>query len=225
MVDFEYIHFDSPSLKSSKIINIVKGALLMLVEFKIINDPLRPSVCTNLCSVCYRHNKYEGKGIGCCSYEPEFCLFDLVFLYLHYPDIYEFTMNKGRIIKGYNGIMVEMKTGIEQCPFVSDSGCVLPRDAMNPLCRLFICREAAIFGPAIIEEKFDEYFLSKEFYLNNFLNSKLMYDVSLTRSSLNNFIVEFSQTIKAMISGINRIDPPLETFNREINIEDFGVIL
>jgi hypothetical protein len=194
----------------------------MLAEFKIINDPLRPSVCTNLCAVCYRHTKYESKGIGCCSYEPELCLFDLVFLYLYYPDIYEFTLKKGRIIKGYNGIMVEMKAGLDHCPFVSNSGCVLPRDAMTPLCRLYICREAAIFGPAIIEEKFDEYFLSKEFHLNNFLNSKLTYDPSFTKSRLNTFIMEFAQTINTMIAGINRINPPIDTFHREIKIKDFG---
>ncbi|WP_066633716.1 hypothetical protein [Desulfolucanica intricata] len=196
----------------------------MLAEFKIINDPLRPSVCTNLCSVCYRNKRNESKGIGCCSYEPEFCLFDLVYLYLHYPGIYEYTLSKGRIIKGYNGTMVEMKTGLNHCPFISDTGCVLPRDAMTPLCRLFICREAAVFGPAIIEEKFHEYFLSKEFYLNNFLNSKLIYYKGITKSKLNNFIEEFAQTINNMIAGINTINPPVETFNYEINIEDFGCI-
>ena len=196
----------------------------MLAEFKIINDPLRPSICTNLCSVCYRNNKNKSKSkrIGCCSYEPEFCLFDLVFLYLHYPDIYELTLRKGQIIKGYNGIMIEMKAGLNHCPFASDSGCVLPKDAMTPLCRLFICREAAIFGPPIIEEKFDEYYLSKEYDLNNFLNTKLIYDEGFTRSRLHNFIAEFSQTINTMIADINRINPPIETFNKEINIEDFG---
>lgn len=110
----------------------------MLAEFKIINHPLRPSVCTNLCSVCYRDKKKESNRIGCCSYEPELCLFDLVFLYLHYPTIYEFSLKKGQIIKGYNGIMVEMKTGLNRCPFISDTGCTLPRDAMSPICRLYI---------------------------------------------------------------------------------------
>lgn len=195
----------------------------MLAEFTIINDPLRPSICTNLCSVCYRNNK--NKKIGCCSYEPEFCLFDLVFLYLYYPDIYELILKNGQIIKGYNGIMIEMKVGLNQCPFVSDIGCVLPKDALPPLCRLFICRQAAIFGPAIIEEKFDEYFSSKEYQLNNFLNSKLIYDQDFTSSRLHNFIAEFSQTVNTMISGINRIKSPLESFNREINIEDFGSLL
>ncbi|MDR3541137.1 MAG: hypothetical protein P4L69_09285 [Desulfosporosinus sp.] len=199
----------------------------MLVEFKIINDPLRPSICTNLCSVCYRNHKYESKNIGCCSYEPEFCLFDLVFLYLHYPDIYELILKKGQIIKGYNGIMLEMKSGLNHCPFASDNGCVLPKDALTPLCRLFICREAAIFGPAIIEEKFDEYFLSKEYCLNNFLNSKLtlIYDKGFTRSRLHHFITEFSQTINTMITGINRTNPRIETFNREINLKDFGILV
>lgn len=195
----------------------------MLAEFKIINDPLRPSISTNLCSVCYRNNKKESKRIGCCSYEPEFYLFDLVFLYLHYSDIYEYILKAGQITKGYNGIMVEMKVGLNHCPFASDIGCVLPKDAMTPLCRLFICREAAIFGPAIIEEKFDEYFLSKEFHLNNLLNSKLKYDKRFTISRLNTFVVEFSQTVNAMIVGIDRINPQIETFQREININDFGI--
>ncbi len=196
----------------------------MLAEFKVINDPLRPSVCTNLCAVCYRHTQYEGKGIGCCSYEPEFCLFDLVFLYLHYPDIYNYIMTKGQIIKGYNGIMIEMKTGLNQCPFISNSGCVLPRDAMTPLCRLYICREAAIFAPAIFEEKFDEYFSSQEYGLNNFLNSKLIYDQSLTCSVVNKFIEKFAQTINTMLAGINRTNPPIDTYQREINIADFGLL-
>jgi len=196
----------------------------MLAEFKIINDPLRPSVCTNLCSVCYR-NKHGSKRIGCCSYEPEFCLFDLVFLYLHYSDIYELILKKGQIIEGYNGIMVEMKADLKHCPFASDLGCVLPRDAMTPLCRLYICREAAIFAPAMIEEKFDEYFSSQEYDLNIFLNSKLAYDKTFTRSRLHNFIEEYSQIINTMIAGINRTNPPLETFNTKINIEDFGLLL
>ncbi|MGI6120657.1 MAG: hypothetical protein ACOYIB_08895 [Desulfosporosinus sp.] len=193
----------------------------MLAEFKIINDPLRPSVCTNLCVVCYRNNAHSKK-IGCCSYEPEFCLFDLVFLYLHYPEIYKYVLKKGRIIKGYNGTMVEMKTGLNQCPFISDTGCVLPRDAMTPLCRLYICREAAIFGPAIIQERFDEYFSSKEYNLNIFLNSKFIYDTSLTSSGLNNYIMELTPTISAMLDEINRINPPINTFYKEINIMDFG---
>lgn len=196
----------------------------MLAEFIFINDPLRPSISTNLCSVCYRNSKSDSKRIGCCTYEPEFCLFDLVFLYLHYPDIYELTMKNGQIIKGFNGIMIEMKAGLNYCPFVSDMGCGLPKDALTPLCRLFICREAAIFGPAIIEEKFDEYFLSQEYYLNNFLNNRLIYDKGFNTSQLHNFIAEFSQTINTIISGINRSNPPIETFNREINIEDFGLL-
>ena len=197
----------------------------MLAEFKIINDPLRPSICTNLCSICYRNNSKESNKIGCCSYEPEFCLFDLVFLYLHYPDIYKSILEKGQIIKGYNGIMIEMKVGLNKCPFASNLGCVLPRDAMTPLCRLFICREAAIFGPAIIEEKFDEYFSSKEYDLNNFLNSNLIYDEGLTRSRLHDFIAEFSQTVTTMVAGVDRDNPPIEAFNKEINIEDFGIVL
>lgn len=196
----------------------------MLAEFQFINDPLRPSICTNLCSVCYRNHKNERSQIGCCSYEPEFCLFDLVFLYLHYPDVYDLTLKKGQIIKGFNGIMIEMKTGLNHCLFSSDNGCVLPKDALTPLCRLFICREAAIFGPAIIEEKFDDYFLSKEYYLNDYLNSQLIYDKGFTRSRLHDFIAEYAQTVNSMIAGINRIDPTIETFNREINIEDFGII-
>ena len=196
----------------------------MLAEFIFINDPLRPSISTNLCSVCYRNSKSDSKRIGCCTYEPEFCLFDLVFLYLHYPDIYELTMKNGQIIKGFNGIMIEMKAGLNYCPFVSDMGCCLPKDALTPLCRLFICREAAIFGPAIIEEKFDEYFLSQEYHLNNFLNNKLIYDKGFNTSQLHNFIAEFSQTINTMISGIDRSNPPIKTFNREINIEDFGLL-
>lgn len=194
----------------------------MLAEFTIINDPLRPSVCTNLCSVCYRHAKYEGKGIGCCSYEPELCLFDLVFLHLHYPDIYDFVRQKGQLIKGYNGTMVEMKTGLRQCPFVGKRGCVLPRDALTPLCRLFICREAAIFAPAKYEEKFDEYFTSREYQLNSFLNSKLLYKHSLTSAELHSFIVNSAPVIKEKIKDIDRVDPSVETFNNEINIEDFG---
>ncbi|GAB6154262.1 hypothetical protein JCM17380_30120 [Desulfosporosinus burensis] len=118
--------------------------------------------------------------------------------------------------------MIEIKTGLNHCPFASDLGCVLTKDAITPLCRLFICREAAIFGPAIIEEKFDEYFLSKEYDFNIFLNSKLRYDKGFNRSRLHNFIAEISQTVNTMISSINRINPVIETFKREINIEDFG---
>ncbi|MEG6523182.1 hypothetical protein [Desulfotomaculum sp. 1211_IL3151] len=196
----------------------------MLAEFKIINHPLRPNVCTNLCSVCYRDKKKESNRIGCCSYEPELCLFDLLFLYLHYPSIYEFVLKKGRIIKGYNGIMIEMKTGLNRCPFISDTGCVLPRDAMTPLCRLYICREAAIWGPSIIEEKFNEYFSSKEFQLNNFLNSKLTYDKGFTRIKLNSFIEKFAPAIKAMIAEIDTTNPPVEIFNKEIVVKDFGIL-
>lgn len=197
----------------------------MLAEFKIINDPLRPSITTNLCSVCYRNNEKGPKPIGCCSYEVEFNLFDLVFLYLHYPKIYALTLKMGQIIKGYNGVMIEMKAGLNHCPFASDLGCVLPKDALTPLCRLFICREAAIFGPTIIAEEFDKYFLSTEYNLNNFLNSKLVYDEGFTKLRLHNFIEGFSQTVNTMITRINRINPPIETFNREINIEDFGILL
>lgn len=194
----------------------------MLAEFTIINDPLRPSICTNLCAVCCRNNEKER--IGCCSYEPEFCLFDLVFLYLNHPDIYELIMKKGQIIKGFNGIMIEMKAGLNHCPFVSDTGCILPKDATPPLCRLYICREAAIFGPAILEDRFDEYFLSKEYSFNNLLNNKLIYSEDLNSTILHNFIAEFSPTINTMIAEINRINPTIETFNREITLEDFGVI-
>ncbi|WP_407309460.1 hypothetical protein [Desulfosporosinus sp. SB140] len=196
----------------------------MLAEFKIIYDPLRPSISTNLCAFCYRNEK-ECEKIGCCSYEPEFCLFDLVFLNLHYPDIYALILKEGQIIKGYNGIMIEMKIGLNQCPFVSNMGCVLPKDAMTPLCRLYICREAAAFGPAMIEEKFEEYFESKEYHLNNFLNSKLTYDKDLTSSRLHDFITKSSQTVNTMIAEIIRTNPQIETYNREIHIEDFGVLL
>ncbi|KLU65373.1 hypothetical protein DEAC_c25100 [Desulfosporosinus acididurans] len=193
----------------------------MLAEFKIINDPLRPSICTNLCSVCCRNAANDPKKLGCCSYEPEFCLFDLVFLYLNYPDIYTLILSKGQIIEGYNGIMVEMKSGFNHCPFASNTGCMLPKDAATPLCRLYVCREAAKFGPPQIEARFDEYFSSKEYNLNNDLNSKLNYEDGMSSSRLDNFIKECSPTIKAMISGVNRIDPPTETFTKEIPIEDF----
>jgi hypothetical protein len=118
--------------------------------------------------------------------------------------------------------MVEMKTDLNQCPFISNSGCVLPRDAMTPLCRLYICREAAIFAPAKIEEKFDQYFSSQEYDLNIYLNKRLIYDQSLTSSELNDFIAESAQTINTMIAGINRSNLSIETFQREINIEHFG---
>jgi hypothetical protein len=195
----------------------------MKAEFKIINDPLRPSVCTNLCTACCRNNDGGGPKIGCCSYEPEFCLFDLVFLYLHYPDIYATILNNGQIIKGYNGIMIEMKAGLKHCPFVSDLGCILPKDATTALCRLYICREAAMFGPSSIEERFDEYFGSKEYELNNFLNSKIIYDRNLTSSTLHDFVAEFSRPIKVLTAAIDRINPPIETFHKDINIEDFRV--
>ncbi|AFM39900.1 hypothetical protein Desaci_0844 [Desulfosporosinus acidiphilus SJ4] len=193
----------------------------MIAEFKIINDPLRPSICTNLCSVCCRNNGSDRKKIGCCSYEPEFCLFDLVFLYLNYPDIYEQILKKGQIIKGYNGIMVEMKAGLNQCPYVSGSGCLLPKDATTPLCRLYVCRQAAKFGPSFIEEKFDEYFSSKEYHLNQYLNSHLNNEMDLSSSKLHDFVKEFSEPINSMISEIDRNNPPIETFTQEINLEDF----
>ncbi|MDQ7092322.1 hypothetical protein REC12_01785 [Desulfosporosinus sp. PR] len=196
----------------------------MLAEFEIISDPLRPSIRTNLCSVCCRH-KNTSKKIGCCSYEPEFCLFDLIFLHLYYPDIYELIMKNGRIIEGYNGIMLEMKVGLNQCPFASNQGCVLPKDAMTPLCRLYICREAAVFGPALIEERFDDYFKSKEYELNNYLNNKLIYDQNFNSTKLHDFIIEFSQPIKTMIAEIDRTKPTVETYHREINIEDFKLVL
>lgn len=196
----------------------------MLAEFKIINDPLRPSICTNLCSVCCR-NTYEGKKIGCCSYEPEFCLFDLAFIYLHYPDIYKLILEKGSIINGFNGIMVEMKVGLNHCPFASDLGCILPKDALPPVCRLYICREAAIFGPPILEDRFDDYFSSEEYNLNIYLNSKLTLEKGLTNSGLHNFILQYSQSVSTMIAGINRDSPLIETFSKEISIENFGIIL
>lgn len=195
----------------------------MLAEFRIINDPLRPSISTNLCAVCCRNKEKDSIQIGCCSYEPEFCLFDLVYLYLHYPDIYHSVLEKGQIIEGYNGIMVETKVGLNHCPFATNRGCILPKDAMTPLCRLYICREAAIFGPAIIEERFDEYFSSEEYHLNKYLNSKLVYDQSFTSAKLHNFIVEFSQPINSIIAKIDRINPPIETFHKEITIETFSI--
>lgn len=196
----------------------------MIVEFKIIYDPLRPSISTNLCSVCHRNQNQQNK-IGCCTYEPEFCLFDLVFLYLRYPDIYQAIMHKGQIIKGYNGIMIEVKSERHHCPFINEFGCVLPKDATTPLCRLYICREAALFGPANIEEKFDEYFISREYHLNQYLNDQLIYDKSLTNSKLHEFIVEFSPTISAMLAEIARTNSPAEVFSREIDVADFGVLL
>ncbi|MBC2725429.1 hypothetical protein [Desulfosporosinus sp.] len=196
----------------------------MLAEFKIVNDPLRPSISTNLCSVCYRNSENETKSIGCCSYEPEFCLFDLVFLHLHYPDIYELILKRGQIIKGFNGIMIEMKAGLNQCPFISNLGCVLPKDATPPVCRLYICPEAAIFGPSVLEKKFDDYFVSKEYALNNYLNSELIYDKGFNSTSLHNFIVKYSQTTKTMIAGIDTTNPQVDTFNTDINIEDFGIL-
>ncbi|AET69148.1 hypothetical protein Desor_3671 [Desulfosporosinus orientis DSM 765] len=194
----------------------------MLAEFKFINDPLRPSISTNLCSMCYR-NTTDIK-LGCCSYEPEFCLFDLVFLYLNYPQIYIEIFNRGQIIRSFNGIMVEMKMGLSQCPFATDIGCVLPKDAIPPLCRLFICREAAMFGPAMIEEKFEAYFSSKEYDFNNYLNGKLVFEGGLTIVKLHQFIQEVSPGVKAMIQEINRTDPPVDTFQREISPEEFGIL-
>jgi len=66
---------------------------------------------------------------------------------------------------------------------------------------------------------------SKEYSLNNFLNHHLRYDKSLTKSRLHNFIVEFSQTVNSIIAGMNRNNPPIETFKSEMNIEDFGILL
>jgi hypothetical protein len=37
--------------------------------------------------------------------------------------------------------------------------------------------------------------------------------------------VENSQTASTMIAGINRINPPIETFHKKIAIEDFGILL
>lgn len=197
----------------------------MLVEFRIINDPLRPSISTNLCSVCYRTKNDKTQRIGCCTYEPEFCLFDLVFIFLHYPDIYQLIMTQGQIIPGFNGIMLEIKSGLDRCPFASKIGCVLPKDALTPLCRLYICRQAAVFGPAEIEDKIEEYKSSVEYSLNNFLNLHLKYDKSLSKTRLHNFIVEFSQTVNSMLAKIDRNNPPIETFKIEMNIEDFGIVL
>lgn len=194
----------------------------MLAEFNIINDPLRPRISTNLCSVCWRNSKDHK--LGCCSYEPEFCLFDLVFLYLHYPELYLDILNRGQIIAGFNGIMIEMKTGLNRCPFASDLGCLLPKDATPPLCRLYICREAAIFGPEFIEEKFEEYFLSKEYDFNKHLNRQLRFDGDLTGSILHEFIAGVSPSLKVMIKKIKRTDPPLDSFKKEMSLEEFGCL-
>ena len=215
--------------------------MLYNAEFTIIEDPLRPSVGTNLCSVCFRHRQYEGKGIGCCSYEPEFCLFDLVFLYLKYPDIYDVIRQKGRIIKGFNGIMAEMKTGISQCPFVGSSGCTLPRDALTPLCRLFICREAAVFAPARFEERFDAYFTGIEYGLNQKLNELLLERISekseksgerisgkpsgesgLTWVSLHDYIADFARIISREIASIDRTNYPTESYRCVVDLAEFG---
>ena len=197
----------------------------MLAEFIIIEDPLRPSVTTNLCSVCYRHDRYEGKGIGCCSYIPEFCLFDLVFLYIVYPDIYKNLRQNSRIIKGFNGIMAEMETSLKQCPFASNTGCILPRDALTPLCRLFICREAARFAPFKFEQRFDDYFTSKEYHYNQWLNARLPSETSLTWASLHNSIKGFASEINKEIISIDRTNPVVESFSNEISLSDFGTIL
>lgn len=193
----------------------------MLAEFKVINDALRPSISTNLCSVCCRNEKNKQK-IGCCSYEPEFCLFDLVFLYLEYPAVYELLLREGRIIKGFNGIMVEMKSGLNRCPFIGELGCSLPKDATPPLCRLYICRQAAVFGPPLLEERFDDYFTSNEYRLNDFLNSKLNPDADLDSRQLHGFIVKNSGTIQAMLMEIDRTASDIESFSQEINLKEFG---
>ena len=196
----------------------------MLAEFAIIGDPLRPGVTTNLCAVCFRHERYEGKGIGCCSYEPEFCLFDLVFLYLNYPDVYKTIKQNSEIINGFNGVMAEAKTGAGQCPFAGASGCVLPRDALTPLCRLFICREAALFAPARFEERFDSYFTSAEYRLNQWLNGLLPAAPELNWPSVHNFIKGCAAATQAKISAIDRTNPPVDRFTSEINQTDFGTI-
>ena len=196
----------------------------MLAEFTIIEDPLRPCVGTNLCAVCFRHERYEGKGIGCCSYEPEFCLFDLVYLFLNYPDIYKSLGEKGRIFAGYNGVMVEMATGLKQCPFAGAAGCSLPLDALTPLCRLFLCREAAVFAPAKFEERFDTYFTSVEYELNQELNARLPREFNLTWPSLHSFIVEAAPAVSREIEGIDRENPAVERFSIEIELADFGRI-
>ena len=196
----------------------------MLAEFTIYNDPLRPSVTTNLCSVCYRHERFEGKGIGCCSYEPEFCLFDLVFLYLNYPGIYHDLQQNSRIISGFNGIMAEATSGTKQCPYVGVGGCVLPKDALTPLCRLFICREAALFAPSKFEDRFDQYFTSKEYRINQKLNKQLPEDISLTWESLHDFIKNAALEIKKEIASIDRSNPAVEHYSQEIDLTTFGDI-
>ena len=197
----------------------------MLAEFTIIEDPLRPSVTTNLCSVCFRHERYEGKGIGCCSYEPEFCLFDLVYLYLNYPDIYKRLRQNSKIINGFNGVMAESKSGLNQCPFAGNTGCTLPRDALTPLCRLFICREAALFAPAKFEERFDAYFTSREYQFNKWLNARLPLATELSWPSIHGFIIDSAREIREKISCIDRTNPVVDSFCREINLADFGTIL
>ena len=197
----------------------------MLAEFSIIEDPLRPSVTTNLCAVCFRHERYEGKGIGCCSYEPEFCLFDLVYLYLNHPGIYNDIKQHSRIIEGYNGIMAEMSSSLKQCPFAGCTGCILPKDALTPLCRLFICREAALFAPMEYEERLGFYFTSTEYWLNLLLNECLPDEFELTWSFLHSFVVESSPVISKEMESIDRTNPHIEFFSKEINLADFGTIV
>ena len=196
----------------------------MLAEFAIIEDPLRPSVTTNLCAVCFRHEGYEGKGIGCCSYEPEFCLFDLVFLYLRYPELYQKIKQNSRIINGFNGVMAESSTGVKQCPFVGPAGCLLPREALTPLCRLYLCREAALFAPAQFEQRFDAYFTSREYRLNQWLNARLPAAAEFNWVFIHRFVVAAAPAIHAKISGVERTNPPAEQFSCEVDPKAFGII-
>lgn len=92
------------------------------------------------CDLCYRCPLNQSK--GCCSYNPTYHLVDLGYIGSVRPDILPVIMGKPRLVIEEFWLSVsyleDSRVG-RRCQFNTDTGCQLPVEYRESVCRHFIC--------------------------------------------------------------------------------------
>jgi len=102
------------------------------------NQGLRSYIEVDLCARCPRQDDK-----GCCGfYSPVFYPTDLVYMYLHQPDLlgYIFALEHLTILDASVTVNNVIEGRGYRCRFHSqDQGCILPQSLRESVCRHFVC--------------------------------------------------------------------------------------
>lgn len=92
------------------------------------------------CDLCFKCPLNQAK--GCCSYNPTYHLVDLGYIGDQWPDLLPVILNKTRVLVDNFWVAVnyieDPQVG-RRCQFNTDTGCQLPVEFRESVCRHFIC--------------------------------------------------------------------------------------